>query len=112
MPKLKLDALREGMVVAVEVRNLDDMLLLPAGGTLTARQIDILRSWGVAEIQIQATDEAPSNTDPLLQLAPGVAETLAEETKARFRGFDPNNPVQQELFRLALRRRARQLLAA
>ena len=110
MPKVKLEALREGMVVTADVKNLDDMLLIPSGCALTEKHIEILRSWGVAELQVDAAGKADNSTDPWLRLPPDVADKLAQELRAIFRGFDPNNPVQQELYHLLLRRKARQYL--
>ena len=52
MSRIKTEQLKEGMVVVTDVKNMDDMLLIPAGAKLTSRQIGILQSWGVLEIDV------------------------------------------------------------
>jgi hypothetical protein len=70
MPRIKTESLQEGMVVSCDVKNIDNMLLIPAGCNLTERQINILQAWGVAEIDIQDS-KALEDADPLAKLAPG-----------------------------------------
>ncbi len=110
MPKIKLDALHEGMVVTADVKNLDDMLLIPAGCELTARHIRILQTWGVSEVTVESAGEDEDHTDPLSRLSPEVAARLTSETKATFWNFDESNAIQKELLRLSILRKARQLV--
>ncbi len=106
MPRVKTGDLKEGMVVARDVKNIDDMLLLPAKGLLTDRQITILKAWGVAEIDVEASDLI-ENQDPLARLSPEVVARLTAEIKAQFWQADESNPVFAEVFKLMLWRRAR-----
>ena len=106
MPRLKTGDLKEGMVVAIDVNNMDDMLLLPAGSLLTGRQINILKAWGVAAIEVEASDLI-GNQNPLARLSPEVVARLTAEIKARFWQADESNPVFAEVFKLMLWRRAR-----
>lgn len=105
MARVKVDALSEGMVVAADVKNMDDMLLLPAGCELTARHIKVLRTWGISEIQVEGG--GPSGSTTLLKVAPEILENLRAELKALFWPGDHDAPAQQEIFRLALRNRVR-----
>ena len=106
MPRVKTGDLKEGMVVARDVNNIDDMLLLPAKSLLTGRQINNLKAWGVAEIDVEASDLI-ENQDPLARLPPEVVARLTAEIKARFWQADESNPVFAEVFKLMLWRRAR-----
>ena len=106
MPRVKTGELKEGMVVAKDVKNIDDMLLLPAKAVLTGRQIDILQAWGVAELEVEASDLL-GDADPLARLPPEVATQLAAQIKALFWQADDSNPVFAEIFKLMLWRRAR-----
>lgn len=110
MPKVKLESLQEGMIVMNDVRNMDNMLLIPAGCALSDRQINILNAWGIAEIQVEACDDSEESTDILQQLPPETLQKISEEIASAF--WDPidKNPVQQEVFNLVLRRRAKQIL--
>ena len=107
MPKLKIEQLQEGMVVAVDVRNMDDMLLLPAGCTLAEKHIGILEAWGVTDVEVVAADDLVDNSDPLSKLPPEEIARLTAETKALFWQLDATSPVQMEIFQLILRRTAR-----
>ena len=111
MPKVKLDDLREGMIVAADVRNLDDMLLLPAEAQLTARHITVLRSWGVSEVHVQSSNEADDASDPLRRLPPETLARMEEKLRSIFWKFDPAQPLHQTILRLMLLRQARRVLA-
>jgi hypothetical protein len=75
--RVKAEELSPGMVVAREVKNIDGMLLAPAGCELSERQIGILQAWGIAEVEVEAGEEQARAHDPLAQLPP---ETLAKIT--------------------------------
>ncbi|MFO1514201.1 MAG: hypothetical protein U1F83_15015 [Verrucomicrobiota bacterium] len=105
MPRIKTELLQEGMVVSSDVRNIDNMLLIPSGCTLTARQINILQAWGVTELDVQ-TAAATQDTDQLAKLPPEVLTRWTEELKATFWKADEADPVFAEIFKLMLRRRA------
>ena len=94
------------MVVVTDVKNMDDMLLIPAGCTLTERQINILQAWGVEEIEVQNAGDA-EDADPLKKLSPEKIERMTAEIKALFWQPDESSPVYAEICRLMLLRRAR-----
>lgn len=106
MPKIKTEALLEGLVAAEDVRNMDDMLLFPAGTALTARHIHILQTWGVTEIAVESAGDTQEEPDPLAKLPPDVAARLTTELKGRFWEYDEGQAPQKEIFRVALRRAA------
>lgn len=106
MPKIKIEQAKEGMVVGSDVKNVDSMLLVPAGCTLSERQINILNAWGVMELEV-VTAEGCEDADPLANLAAEELERLTAEVKARFWKVDEKNPVFMEVFKLALQRRVR-----
>ena len=112
MPKVKIELLKEGMVVAADVKNMDNMLLMPAGAALSAKHISILQAWGVGEIDVEAADNIAAAADPIDQLPPEVASRLAAEIKSLFWKLDETDPVQMEIFKLILHRRARKQLDA
>ena len=106
MPRIKTDLLTAGMIVARDVANMDGVLLIPAGSTLSDRQIEILQAWGVSEVEVRVSDAVP-DPDPLAHLsAEAVAEMKAELNEIFWRPSD-SNPVFQEIFHLLLCRKAR-----
>jgi hypothetical protein len=110
MPRIKTESLQEGMVVATDVKNMDHMLLIPAGTTLTERQINILQAWGVGEIEVQ-TSSSDGDVDPASKLPPEALARLTAEIRALFFKPDDANPVFAEIFKLMVQRRARKLAA-
>jgi hypothetical protein len=108
MPRIKTESLEEGMVVSRDVKNIDNMLLIPSGCVLTARQISILQAWGVNEIDVETSGAGdPGNTDVLAKLSPEALATLTGELKASYWKLEENDPVFMEIFNVLLRRNAR-----
>ena len=105
MTRIKTDQVQSGMVVVGDVRNMDDMLLIPAGCELTDRHIRILRAWGIADVPVDspsdnAAGSAAASPDP----APMAPERVAQ-LKARFWHWDEDDVVQREIFRVLLQRK-------
>lgn len=97
-----------GMVVATDVKNIDNMLLIPTGCSLTERQINILQAWGVGEIEVQGSEIA-EDADPLAALPPEAVAKMSAEVKSLFWQPDESNPVFGEIFKVMLRRHARRV---
>ena len=106
-----MEQLQPGMVIARDVKNIDGVLLLPAGGELSERQIGILQAWGVAEVEVKAGSEA-DQSDPLARLSPEEVEQLTVILRARYWKPDDFGPVPAEIFKLMLFRQARRAAAA
>jgi hypothetical protein len=104
MPRIKTEQLKEGMTVVTDVKNMDDMLLIPAGAKLTVRQIGMLQAWGVLEIDVKTSDGA-GNTDVVSKLPPETLAKLSADTRAIFWKPDDNDPVFAEIFKLLVQRR-------
>ena len=110
MIRIKAEELKPGMVTAREVKNIDGMLLAPAGSVLSERQINILQAWGVTEIAIEASAEQALACDPLAQLPPETLAQITAKARARFWKPDEFGPVSAEIFRVMLVREARRIL--
>ena len=108
MPRIKTELLEEDMVVASDVKNIDNMLLIPAGCSLTGRQISILQAWGVAEIDVRGTP-AVEDADLLAVLPPEIVARITAEIKNLFFYPDESNPIFVEVFKLMLQRHARRI---
>ena len=98
------------MIVAHDVKNIDGMLLAPAGCELSERQINILQAWGVTELEVEAGAEMAQAHDPLAQLPPEMLAKLIADLRARFWKPDDFGPVPAEIFKLMLLRQARRHL--
>ena len=104
MPRINIESVKEGMVVAGDVKNIDSMLLVPAGCTLSERQINILNAWGVTEVDVVLA-EGCEDTDPMAKFSAEELEKMTAEIKERFWQVDETNPVFIEIFKLVLERR-------
>jgi hypothetical protein len=111
MSKVKVTAVREGMIVTADVKNMDNMLLIPAGCVLTEKHINIFNAWGITEVQVESGGAAEDPGDILQQLPPETLEQILKELAGIF--WDPidKSPVQAETFDLALRRKVRQVVS-
>ena len=110
MIRVKAEELSPGMVVAREVKNIDGMLMAPAGCELSERQIGILQAWGITEVEVEAGEEQARAHDPLAQLPPETLAKITADLRARFWKPDDFGPVPAEIFKLMLLRQARQIL--
>ena len=106
MPRIRTDLLTAGMVVSRDVANIDGMLLIPSGTTLTERQVGILQAWGVTDVEVQASEAAPE-LDPLARMSPEAVAALKSELRKIFWRTSDSDPVFLEILQVLLRRRAR-----
>ena len=60
MARMQLEALTAGMKLCKPVRNLNGVLLLREGEILTAKHLEIFKTWGVREAEVVRED----GTDP------------------------------------------------
>jgi len=98
------------MKVASDVKNIDGMLMVPAGCELTERQINILQAWGVADVEVEMTAEKAQELDPLAQLSPETLAAITNALRARYWKPDEFGPVPAEIFHLMLLREAQRIL--
>ena len=84
--------------------NMDGMLLLPKGCTLTDRHIGILEAWGVLDIEVEVS-ENETDPDPVTQLPPEVLAALHSELEGLFFQPDKSDPGFKTVFQAILRRR-------
>jgi hypothetical protein len=109
MPKVKIASVREGTVVTADVKNMDHMLLIPAGCVLTETHINVLNAWGIAEVQVESSGASEVAGDILDQLSAATLDQTHKELTGIF--WDPidKSPVHAETFELAFRRKAGQI---
>jgi len=94
--------------VTADVKNMDNMLLIPAGCVLTEKHINIFNAWGITEVQVASGSDGENSGDILQQLPPETLAQLRKELAGIF--WDPidKSAIQAEIFDLLLRRKAKQ----
>jgi hypothetical protein len=109
MGRISLEALRPGMNLASDVIERTGRVLLRAGTEITEKHLDILRKWGVIEVDaVGTTAEAPAlDLEPM---DPAILRESEDKARALFRHTDSEHPAVRELLRLCTFRIARQSL--
>jgi hypothetical protein len=109
--KIKIESVREGMVLAREAKDQNGRVLLEAGQALTEKHIRVLKAWGVMDISIrEEADQAkkPLGERPPAPVDPKLLEQYQTELKDFFRFNDLRHPAVQELFQICLKRKTQQ----
>ena len=109
MGKILFEALRPGMNLAGDVVERTGRVLLRAGTEITEKHLDILRKWGVTEVDtVGTTPEVPAGAPEAVD--PAVLRAAEDKAQMLFRHTDREHPAIRELFRLCALRIARQSL--
>ena len=107
MPKINIEQLRNGMVLAKDVQDRRGRLLLPAGAALNAKHQRYFKMLDIKFIQIEGA-EKPAD-EGAGELDPKALEAAEQAERLRFGETDLNHPLLKGLFEFVVRRRARQL---
>jgi hypothetical protein len=78
MAKLNLEDVQPGMVLEKDVEERSGQVLLRAGSEITDRHLNILRSWGVTEPDIQNVTQEQVNAQVMQQFDPQVLKEVEE----------------------------------
>jgi hypothetical protein len=100
--KVVIKNLTPGMLLGADVRDRSGRLLLKAGTELDDRNIHILRTWGVAEVEIAGTDAKVSDI-----VDPERFAALERKLAPLFRHSDLNHPAIRELLHMRISREAK-----
>ncbi len=111
MTRLSLEQLTPGLTLGKPVYNLNGVLLLRAGEVLTAKHLQIFKTWGVREVEVVAEEGSEAAIPPDAPVPPEIAAAVDKEITRRFRRTDAADPVIGELRRLAARRLTVRIMA-
>ena len=111
MSKINLDAITVGMILAADVKERSGRVLLRAGTELTERHLNIFKTWGVTEAEIESVgqDEAAVNAAAQVtsQIDPQALEKAEKYVDELFALTDKTQPPVRELMRICTLRKAR-----
>lgn len=103
---LRIDQVNSGMVLAANVRAPNGRLLIASGRELTERQLLVLRTWGIQEIDIVGGGIEDNSRPPLpAEVSPQQLEQAKQILRPLFELANRDHPAMQELFRLAVLRK-------
>lgn len=98
MSRIKVKQLEVGQQLDSDVHSGNGRLLLIAGTTLTAKHLEILRTWGVAEVDIVGEGAGEEANSVLFDKLPDEAKRRIEQQVAQqFMHCDQHHPVIKEL---------------
>ena len=100
MGVLHIHDIKEGMVLAGDITNRHGNVLLKQGETLSAKDILILKTWGITEIDVAGVDRDKVDQREMESLSPEVLEKIEGELAGLFPEV-ADNLIMQELYRVA-----------
>ena len=110
MGVLHINDLQEGMVLAEDVKNRHGDVLLPEGMPLAAKDILILKTWGITEADVEGIDRDKVEKSEMESLPPSVIASIEKEVAELFPEVS-DNPVMQEIYRIARKFKLKQALS-
>jgi|GEM_PF-1921968 len=108
MPKLGVDDLEEGMVLAEDVRSASGYLLVPKDVPLKAFHIRALNRAGVERFEVAEGAERLKKNISLHDVPPEHLKKMKQELEMHFGGVQHTQEIGEVLFNFCLERKARQ----
>ena len=106
---LHINDLKEGMVLALDVKNRHGDTLLPQGRSLTAKDILILKTWGITETDVEGVDRDKVESKEMESLPPSVIAAIESQLTELFTEV-ADNPVMEEIYRIVRKYKLKQAL--
>ena len=97
MGLVNVSNLKDGMVVLTPVSNKHGNVLLKTGDTLTEKNIVLLKSWGITEVDIESSDRHQAEETANDALSPEILAAIDKEVQDMFPEFK-DNPLMEKLF--------------
>lgn len=99
MPKISIKEVAPEMVLSADVTNRNGMVLLKSGITITEKQINVLKTWGITHVEIEGSDQSPQ-TQELISAHPEYHEEAERRAAELFVHADGSHPLFQALLPL------------
>ncbi len=113
MARIALESLTAGLKLSKPVFNMNGVLLLRAGEVLTAKHLEIFKTWGVREAEVVRADGSePDASAAEVAASPEILAAAEREIGRRFRRAGvAQDPTMADIKRLATRRLVLRLVA-
>lgn len=109
MPKVAIEQLQEGMVLAEDIHNASGQLVVPRGLPLRSIHIRAVHRLGLEEVNVDdASASRVTNAHPLSLLSSHEAKVIEEELEQHFGGIQNANDLGKAIFKICLERKAKQ----
>jgi len=97
MGLVNVSNLKDGMMVLTPVSNKHGNVLLKTGDTLTEKNIVLLKSWGITEVDIESSDRHQAEETANDALSPETMAAIDKEVQEMFPEFE-DNPLMEKLY--------------
>ena len=97
MGLVNVSNLKDGMVVLNPVSNKHGNVLLKKGDTLTEKNMLLLKSWGITEVDIESSDRHRAEGIAKDAHTQETIDSIDKEVEGMFPAFD-DNPLIEKLF--------------
>jgi hypothetical protein len=112
MARIAIESLTAGLKLSKPVFNLNGVLLLRAGEILTAKHLEIFKTWGVREAEVVRADGSEPVASAEVTASPEILAAAEREIGRRFRRAGvPQDATMADIMRLATRRLVLRLVA-
>ena len=109
MGVLGVSDLKDGMVLASEVKNKHGNVLLKKGDALKEKHIMLLKSWGITGADIEGVDREQVEKSEIEELSSDLMTSIEEGLKSLFPAFG-NNPLMKEIYRVVKKFKMKQAM--
>ncbi len=106
MALISIDDLQPEMILAKDATYHNGRVLLSAGTSLTGKHINIFKTWGLVEVDIEGITKEEVEASKDEQLDPVLLQNAEKELLPIFQHANLNHPVLNEIFRTRVRQRA------
>jgi len=86
------------MVLAADTSNMNGVVLLKQGTTLTEKHIKILKTWGITQVEIEG-EESDTSLQEILDAHPEFVSQACHEASQLFLHVDQTHPLFVELIK-------------
>jgi len=105
MARMLLETLTAGMKLSKPVFNMNGVLLLRAGEVLSAKHLEIFKTWGIREADVLREDGTEPEAPVEAATSPEVRAAVEREIAHRFRRANvKTNAAMADIMRVATRR--------
>jgi HD-like signal output (HDOD) protein len=106
MGTVNIADIKDGMVLAEDLRDSLGRFLLAKGTTIEDKHIRVMKIWGVLEAQIEGIDREEAAAETLSRIDPEILRASEEHVANRFHYCNVDHPAVHEIRRLAVLRTA------
>jgi hypothetical protein len=107
MGKVNLENISPGMVLGKDVKERSGRVLLRAGTEISDRHMNILKTWGVTEVDVENLTQQEVNAQVTQQLDPAALKIAEEQVSYLFSHTDKEHPAMRELMRISVMKQVR-----